>query len=223
MRIKLKYGDRDFTLKSYNVKTERDLLFLMEPENINEILVLVNEYIESNINLSNITESEKYFLCYMLRAISVSESVELNIKCEKCNSQFNKKLNIDDFLINNPECKQYFENPDDYYNEELDLIDLNSDVPKIEINFIKSFKCPQCNEQINVNFKDLNILSKIFSESDIQSFYKEIASLVNRGNFDLAGIYNDMLPIERKLYIDVINDLQAEANKKDGLNLTKKL
>lgn len=223
MKIKLKYGDRDFTLKSYNVKTERDLLFLMEPENINEILVLVNEYIESNINLSNITESEKYFLCYMLRAISVSESVELNIKCEKCNSQFNKKLNIDDFLINNPECKQYFENSDDYYNEELDLIDLNSDIPKIEINFIKSFKCPQCNEEINVNFKDLNILSKIFSESDIQSFYKEIASLVNRGNFDLAGIYNDMLPIERKLYIDVINDLQAEANKKDGLNLTKKL
>lgn len=223
MKIKLKYGDRDFTLKSYNVKTERDLLFLMEPENINEILVLVNEYIESNINLSNLTESEKYFLCYMLRAISVSESVELNIKCEKCNSQFNQKLNIDDFLINNPECKQYFENPDDYYNEELDLIDLNFNIPKIEINFIKSFKCPQCKEEINVNFKDLNILSKIFSESDIQSFYKEIASLVNRGNFDLAGIYNDMLPIERKLYIDVINDLQAEANKKDGLNLTKKL
>lgn len=226
MKTNIKYGDRDIMLESYNIKTERDLLFLMEPKNIDEILILLLNYIDvkiknKKINPLKLTETEKYFICYMLRVISVSEILTLKIKCDKCNTEYNKSFNVDDFLKNNENCKVFYENPEDYYDDNLDLIELDNEIDKIEIDFIKSFDC-SCGNKINLNFKDIKLISSIFSESDISSFYKEIASLVNRGNFDLNGVYNDMLPVERKLYIEVINDLQTEASKKDGLNLTKK-
>lgn len=226
MKINIKYGDRDLILKSYNIKTERDLLFLMEPKNIDEILLLLLDYIDLKINdkVTNplkLTESEKFFVCYMLRVISVSEELTVKLKCDKCESEYNKNFNIDDFLKNNENCKIFYENPEDYYDDNLDLLDFDKEVDKIEIDFIKSFEC-KCGNKIYVDFKDLKSLPNIFSESDISSFYKEITSLVKRGNFDLNGIYNDMLPVERKLYIEVTNELRVEDNKTDGLNLSKK-
>ena len=104
----IKYGfeesQRSFDLIPYKSWQEREILLaisLNEEEFTTNGIDKIFEYLTTNIipkENYDISKEEKIYLLYMLRSISIGESINTKNICSECNKPFDTELEINDFL-----------------------------------------------------------------------------------------------------------------------------
>lgn len=231
---KLKYHDREIILHPYPGKIERDLISLHPTGESNNLasdlidyLLILNPYIQCNINIENLYTSELIFILYSLRAISVSDTINQQIECPKCRNDFRLKTSITNFAdfkdLNIPGIKnEYHEDIEKYFDSEK-LKDLDiSEYDEFEayiienrtnFNFIQHIKCPNCQTELSIDFADPNKLARCFSEYDLLNFYKSLTRLSYSGRVSMSALLNDIYPYEREIFSEMINQEIQEINK----------
>lgn len=232
--MQIKYNDRFLTFRPYPGKIERDLLFVGYDESktvqeyVAEFLIILRDYFTSNIEMSKLTLNEKLFILYTLRSISVSNELKQLITCPKCGKQFNFSVDLDSIIKIKEMSHKHLEN---IYSEDitayfkdgqLDNLDLNEfdeieqyirdNITKFE--FEKKINCvnPECREPLIIDLKNTKVLSTMFSNFNLQNFYRSISILAHFGHIDMSAIMNDLYPFEREMISGVIN---AEIEKKN--------
>ncbi len=242
MKELIEYNNKRIILTAYNIKTERDLLLTAissESDDYNMFLRLLHPNIEiyikdkdnwQNTSVYNISNSEKLFILYRLRAISVSDMLNINTTCG-CGMSFKTKINLNDIAkfgnIKNEELKNiYSDDYQDYFYNDIDSYNL-SKYEELEdfiiqngtkFEFKKQINCPQCKSNITIDLKLPIIYKNCFSENSISELYKSITRLSFLGKLSISGILNDLYPFERDIFINQINNEIEESNKQKNNN-----
>ena len=200
--MQIKYNDRFLTFKPYPGKIERDLLFVGYNENkfvheyVAEFLVILRDYFTSNIEISNLSLNVSVDLDSIIKIKEMSHKHLENIYSEDITAYF-KDGQLDNLDLNEfDEIEQY----------------IRENITKFE--FEKSIKCvnPECREPLIIDLKNTKVLSTMFSNFNLQNFYRSISILAHFGHIDMSAIMNDLYPFEREIISGVIN---AEIEKKN--------
>lgn len=240
MREKITYNNRKIIISAYNGKTERDLIMYRfsrdneNPPKLEDLLFLLENYIDSNIPLNELQEEEIFNILYSLRGISISDTLDLHFDCPNCNSKFKVSVEISKILekgkdfnckylknIYSNQIENYIVDIENLSLKNFDILEKYIDKNKTRFNLTREIKCISCDTTHYLNLKDLNILTQSFSNFDIQGFYTSLNSLVYYGKYDIASLLKDVLPFERELLttlvqteIDKINELKNKTNQK---------
>ena len=103
---------RTVEYRPYLVKEEKILMIALESQNQNAVLRAVKDVIEScvfdDINVNNLAIFDVESLFISLRAKSVGEGVEVNVKCEECDGENQHKVDLEEIAI--PEIKDQEKN-----------------------------------------------------------------------------------------------------------------
>ena len=250
MKRKIKYANRVLEIEPYTIKTEKDLIFyaLGDDPKLDEILYILKDYYKLYINnkLSEPqSEEEKIYICFLLREISVSESLNYKFSCDniiddkRCSHPIDTLISISDTfkestfdpkLLKKYRIKDVLSsNIQDYFIDDISTIDCDKfdeicdyiEKHCAKFDFVRDIKCNKCHKIHKVSFYNIDTLVKSFSEVNIQTLYKLINQLIYKGNYDLNSILNFMYPYEREIYIDNLNQEIEEINKsksKSSLN-----
>lgn len=230
MKELITYNDRRIEISAYSGRIERSLVlykFSRTPDNppkLEDIFFIVNELIKSNIPLENLTQKEKVYILYSIRALSVSDSLPLNFTCPNCNTQFSVNFNIGEFLkqgeLNHPNLHNFYtENYDELFKDlEIPLSEYDSIIEYIEktftkFNYERSIKCVNCKIEHPIDLSELDILTSSFSSFDVMGFYHSINSLIYYGKCSAYDLMEVMLPFERELLTSYIQDEIEKAEK----------
>jgi hypothetical protein len=93
------------TYRPYVVKEEKLLLIAMESQDEKQIetavMNIIEECIESPININELTTFDVEFMFVTLRAKSVGEGIQLSPKCSSCEEVNEIKVNLDDVTVAN--------------------------------------------------------------------------------------------------------------------------
>lgn len=245
MRELITYNDRRIVIKGYTGAIERDLIlykFSRESDNppkLSDLLFILEECIQSNIPLEQLSNDEKLYIIYALRGLSVSDTLTLNFDCPNCNEKFKLNYEISKLMTKGKDfnCKYlrnlYSDNAEDYIIPEVldklsfrqyDILEKYIEKHKTKFNFIHDANCINCKEPFKVDLRDLEILTSVFSNYDIQGFYNSVNALVYYGRYDISSLLNVVLPFERELITALIQteiDKDNEAKMKaQGLKKT---
>ena len=222
----LKYSDRYIRLKPYKTKDERDIiLYTSDKYDFDEVLKMLDKYIESNIPLSEMSYTEKFNILLQLKNISVGETFSLICNCNECNKKYEEDSYFIDTIENTgiiPDFndivfkKEYHENINDYVDFDMDELDVNDydiiqehiDKYRTKFNFKFKTTCPFCNNESTLELTEKTLIENL-SDDTIGNFYKVISSMVYFGNYTLTDI-NEMYPFERSIYLGLLDAQKKE-------------
>ena len=98
---------KSITYRPYVVKEEKLLLIAMESQNEkqieNAVMNIIEECIESPLDINTLTNFDVEFIFVTLRAKSVGEGIELSPKCKHCEEINEVKLDLDEVTVKNLE------------------------------------------------------------------------------------------------------------------------
>jgi hypothetical protein len=238
---RLKLSDtKEVILKAYNTELERDILIYTLSDEIDldglfQTLSNNIQYINCDYNSLNL--DEKLLILYNIRSISIGEVFEIRCKCPKCGEINELGINVSEIYTKSnlaPDFKGYklnniIESSDDIskfvdfdpelletkdYDELKDYINKN----KSKIDYIHSKFChnPQCQCNLKINLRDINLAVSSLSEDSLTTFYTSINKLVYVGGYDLSGLYK-AYPYERSMYIGLLQkEIKAEQDRKNS-------
>lgn len=179
------YGQREFDLEPYKSWQEREIL-LASSLNEDEFLISgidkIFEYLKTNIIFKNdykLTKNEKIYILYMLRSISVSESINSKNICPECKKPFDLELPIENFVKMPENFQNSFELNDYtlYYKDSFEDNEIENYFFKIKNN-INSIETS--NEKDIENFiNELNVEEEIILKSFVEQ---------NKTKFEFASI-----------------------------------
>lgn len=228
--VRVKYCNRDFYLKPYNVKQEQNALLQFSEDNFNDLTM---DTLLSNLGLDldfikKLTNLEKYYIFYQLRSISVSPEVELNLKCN-CGCSMEINFNCSDILeegtLDSNFCKNVLsDNIDDFFGgdygnlddltlENYDLVVNYIDENRSRIKNIFFYECPNCKSEKIINIFDPAVLGKSISDLDIMNVFKTTRYLISNGKYTFSEVM-EMLPAERTIHSNLLSNDIEEMNKK---------
>jgi phage FluMu protein Com len=96
---------KSITYRPYVVKEEKLLLIAMESEDEKEIEKAITGVIETcldgNIKVKDLTSFDIEFIFLTLRAQSVGQGIKVNIKCDKCETENEIKIDLNKLEIKN--------------------------------------------------------------------------------------------------------------------------
>lgn len=238
MKELIEYDNRRIIVKAYNGKTERDLVmykFSRAEDNtpkLKDLLFFLEDYIISNIPLSQLSNEEIIYILYSIRGISISDVLSLQFKCPDCGNSFKVESEISSIHTKSTLKKSklfkegYFEDSESYVEDfVLDSISLPSferllryiEAHRTKFNYTREIECLECQKKHTMDLRDLSILSACFSNFDVMGFYNSLNLLVYYGKYDISSLLNDVLPFEREIITDLIQkeiDKQAEISNK---------
>ena len=143
---------KSITYRPYVVKEEKLLLIAMESQDEkqieNAVMSIIEECVESALDINTLTNFDVEFMFVTLRAKSVGEGIELSPKCQHCEEINEVKLDLDEVSIKNLEDQTdtMIKLTDDISvelqwptmkNRHIDLVDENSETETI-INMMTS-------------------------------------------------------------------------------------
>jgi len=98
---------KSITYRPYVVKEEKLLLIAMESKDEKQIedavMNIIEECVESPLDINSLTNFDVEFMFVTLRAKSVGEGIELSPKCQHCEEINEVKLDLDEVTIKNLE------------------------------------------------------------------------------------------------------------------------
>ena len=98
---------KSITYRPYVVKEEKLLLIAMESKDDkqieNAVMSIIEECIESPIDINTLTNFDVEFIFVTLRAKSVGEGIELSPKCTSCEETNEVKVDLDKVTVKNLE------------------------------------------------------------------------------------------------------------------------
>ena len=98
---------KSITYRPYVVKEEKLLLIAMESQDEkqieNAVMNIIEECIESPLDINSLTNFDVEFMFVTLRAKSVGEGIELSPKCSSCEEINEVKLDLDEVSVKNLE------------------------------------------------------------------------------------------------------------------------
>jgi hypothetical protein len=98
---------KSITYRPYVVKEEKMLLIAMESQDEkqieNAVMNIIEECIESPIDINTLTNFDVEFMFVTLRAKSVGEGIELSPKCTSCDEVNEVKIDLDKVTVKNLE------------------------------------------------------------------------------------------------------------------------
>lgn len=98
---------KSITYRPYVVKEEKLLLIAMESKDDkqieNAVMNIIDECIESPIDINTLTNFDVEFIFVTLRAKSVGEGIELSPKCTSCEETNEVKVDLDKVTVKNLE------------------------------------------------------------------------------------------------------------------------
>ena len=98
---------KSITYRPYVVKEEKLLLIAMESQDEkqieNAVMSIIEECVESALDINTLTNFDVEFIFVTLRAKSVGESIELSPKCKHCEEINEVKLDLDEVTVKNLE------------------------------------------------------------------------------------------------------------------------
>jgi len=98
---------KSITYRPYVVKEEKMLLIAMESQDEkqieNAVMNIIEECVESPLDINTLTNFDVEFMFVTLRAKSVGEGIELSPKCQHCEETNAVKLDLDKVTIANLE------------------------------------------------------------------------------------------------------------------------
>lgn len=224
---KIIYNDRELILTPYLTSTERDILVLNSTD-IDDILIILEPYIQLKINdtllnindIIKLSESEKIYIIFELRNISVSEVFSFIKKCDNCNNKFDFDINLENVLIEgnikdykNIKLKNIISDDiNDFSDMDLEELDINLydeliyyiENNKTRFDFSSIVTCPYCETKKEINIKKDVILENL-SEDTVLNFYKTISSMIYFGKYSKLDI-DSMIPFERSIYLGLLNE-----------------
>ena len=96
---------KSITYRPYVVKEEKLLLIAMESQDEkqieNAVMNIIEECVESPLDINTLTNFDVEFIFVTLRAKSVGEGIELSPKCQHCEEINEVKLDLDEVTIKN--------------------------------------------------------------------------------------------------------------------------
>ena len=143
---------KSITYRPYVVKEEKLLLIAMESQDEkqieNAVMNIIEECVESPLDINTLTNFDVEFMFVTLRAKSVGEGIELSPKCQHCEETNSVKVDLDKVTVKNLEDQvdTMIKLTDDISVElkwptmkdrNVDLIDENSETETI-INMMSS-------------------------------------------------------------------------------------
>lgn len=143
---------KSITYRPYVVKEEKMLLIAMESQDEkqieNAVMNIIEECVESPLDINALTNFDVEFIFVTLRAKSVGEGIELSPKCTSCEAENKVKIDLDKVTIKNLEDKAdtMIKLTDDISvelqwptmkNRNIDLVDKDSETETI-INMMTS-------------------------------------------------------------------------------------
>ena len=98
---------KSITYRPYVVKEEKLLLIAMESQDEkqieNAVMSIIEECVESALDINTLTNFDVEFIFVTLRAKSVGEGIELSPKCKHCEEINEVKLDLDEVTVKNLE------------------------------------------------------------------------------------------------------------------------
>ena len=123
---------KSITYRPYVVKEEKLLLIAMESKDDkqieNAVMNIIEECIESPIDINTLTNFDVEFIFVTLRAKSVGEGIELSPKCKHCEEINEVKLDLDEVTVKNLEVIRV--------DSESNLVFIKGAVPGAKNGFI---------------------------------------------------------------------------------------
>lgn len=224
--MKYKVADFKFDLKPFNTNQEKDLLLYVALNDEYDLDIVLNIL---GFEVKEETSSFiKKLLLLKLRAISVSDIINIHFTCEKCKRRSEGTLDISSIFEISSKIKEteilkevYSDNIDDYFKIEVDELELEE--YDEYINYIQGnkadtsmkigCKCLLCSEDNQVSISDTNFIVKNMSETKLESLFKLISNLVYSGHYTKLDV-DSMVPFEREIYVGLLNQKIEELNKK---------
>jgi hypothetical protein len=103
--------------RPYLVKEEKVLMIAMESEDqiqiLNAIADTIKTCVADNISTSKLTTFDVEYMFLQIRSKSVGEKINLNLKCEKCESANEINIDIDDIKVTLPDVDKKIKLNDD--------------------------------------------------------------------------------------------------------------
>ena len=214
------FKDFGYTIKiaQYTVKQEKELLFLdtYYPEFNDDILDAALDILNVSPEIYNkLTHDEKVVLLYKFREISVDEKYSIKAVCPKCGIPIETEISITGLVKvptktgNVRDLKRLPENEDDFIKNFL--IDSNVSLEEYEdlfehvseyqttLNFIKSFKCLSCGNEVKINLNSNKTVIESLSENSVQSIYNFYENMIFTGKWSKSDI-DSLYPFERIIF-----------------------
>ncbi len=98
---------KSITYRPYVVKEEKLLLIAMESQDEkqieNAVMNIIEECVESPLDINSLTNFDVEFMFVTLRAKSVGEGIELRPQCQHCETENKVKINLDKVTVANLE------------------------------------------------------------------------------------------------------------------------
>lgn len=193
---------KDVSFRPYLVKEEKILMLAMESNDQKMILKAVKDIIEAcvmdDINVDNLAVFDVEILFINLRQKSVGEGIDVNIKCEECDTENPVELDLDKMDV--PDVNQ-----DDLIVMLTDDVGLQMRYPSFKD--IQKYK-PEELEKIDGIMSLLQeCIVTIFDNDELHETdklsSKELEDFINGMNSEqfakLGGFFNDMPAVKTKL------------------------
>ena len=120
-KLKVPSTNQEITFRPFLVKEEKILLIALESQDPIQIATAITDTVVSciseDIDKRDLKSYDIEFLFLKIRAKSVGESSDLLFKCEKCESENEVKINIDETKINVEENDNRIKITEDIYLE----------------------------------------------------------------------------------------------------------
>jgi ribosomal protein S27E len=207
-------------IKGYNSLQEKDAIIqVMNNESPTEIA--------KTLGLNPDNDLEAIAMIFQSRKKSVSEIIEVQIKCPSCNTNDFYFINIDDLffknidkldlsipikLINDIEDIEKLGISDDMSIEEFNQLEEKIvENNKIIFNNNLTVHCKACGNPIltSINYQD------IISKFPIKNIYEQYVDITQFTNMNKSDVDN-MPPFEREIFIGIIQDKENKKNQGQG-------
>lgn len=228
--IRLKYCNKNIILKPYTVRQEQNVLALFDPsaDYLDMDLLLKTLGVPDNIIDNCVSEKEKIYIYYMLRAYSVEGVIDINMLCPHCGEKFKFNVDLTNLLeegdldpslcndVISDNLQDFFdENIDDLEPDDYDQLEEYINKHKTKVNLIKNINCFQCNSQRTLDLSAPKILLSSVSNMDMISVFKADGFLIRQGKFNHNDILDNMTPAVRNTHMLILNEEIKEHNERE--------
>lgn len=223
MYIPFSLGNKEFLLKPYTSKTEREILLLLSFEILDFERYFELFDFKSDYKIQDLSIEEQKTLLYKFREISVGDEIDVKFKCDKCKYSNENVLDANNFIILNKSDDSYIKNlskkvtdlniqefiiDDHIILDDLDLEEYEKEKEKIEnnqiqFNFIKETRCLKCGEYHKFNLGDSKYILEVLSDESLMTLYKAINFMTFYSHYTKEDI-DKMMPFERTILMGLL-------------------
>lgn len=212
-----RYKSKIDSIKPYTSIKEKDTMLMQMSGEKNPVKIA------ESLGYHPINRFEAIAMIFKAREVSVSDLIDITLKCSECNHLDMKVVNIPDMFYRGDIDESIevglFESLTEIDDEEvinnLSISEYNEYEQKIFKNNLEIFnplislKCSKCNHVSEMTLDPSGLISK-FSLSNIYEQYLDISYFSHMTKADVDNMY----PFEREVFIGLIQKKEDEKNPK---------